>query len=180
MSLALREAYTARAQTFKQQLELERIGESDSMMKMLGEYMQSLKLGQVDIWKYLGIEGFMQRVDAWRKMGGPGDDDLSIFAGLYSFMRSPYYWELPIQDVSSRLWADLTVKHFPIKSGDSHDIQHLCAAIPVAQYIVADKAMVDRCDRLGIGKKWDTKLFSTRMLDDLCDEINSLQPLPTT
>ena len=50
MSLALREAYTARAQTFKQQLELERIGESDSMMKMLGEYMQSLKLGQVDIW----------------------------------------------------------------------------------------------------------------------------------
>jgi hypothetical protein len=50
VSLALREAYTARAQTFKQQLELERIGESDSMMKMLGEYMQSLKLGQVDIW----------------------------------------------------------------------------------------------------------------------------------
>jgi hypothetical protein len=46
--------------------------------------------------------------------------------------------------------------------------------IPVAQYVAADKAMVDRCEQLGIGKKWKTKLYSTRRLDDLSDELAAL------
>jgi hypothetical protein len=36
----LRQGYTALNQTFEQQLQLERIGESDSMMKMMAEYMR--------------------------------------------------------------------------------------------------------------------------------------------
>jgi hypothetical protein len=68
----------------------------------------------------------------------------------------------------------LIVKHFPIKSGDSYDTQYLAMTIPVAQYVAADKAMVDRCERLGIGKKWKTKLYSTRRLDDLSDELAAL------
>lgn len=170
----LRQGYTAEDQTFEKQLALERIGESDSMIKMVGEYMQLAQLGQVDFWKYMGTVGFMERMDSWKKMGGPTDGFASDLAALYSFMRSPYYWELPIQDISSRLSADLLVKHFPIKPGDSLDISHLSAAIPVAHYVVADKAMVDRCERLGIGKKWNTKLFTNRTLDDLCDEIERL------
>jgi hypothetical protein len=70
--------------------------------------------------------------------------------------------------------ADLMVKYFPIKRGDSYDIQHLASANPVAQYVVADKAMVDRCERLGIGNKRKTKLYSTRKLDDLSDELAAL------
>ncbi len=167
----LRQAYTAKEQTFEQQLGLERIGESDAMIRMMGEYMHIVRAGGVDFWKYMGVEGFIRQIDAWRATGGPGADDPTALAGLYSFMRSPYHWELPIQDVSCRLSADLIVKHFPIKSGDNYDIQHLATAIPVAHYVVADKAMVDRCERLGIGKKWNTRLFSTRTLDDLCDEI---------
>jgi hypothetical protein len=66
------------------------------------------------------------------------------------------------------------VKDSRIKSGDGQDIQHLATAIPVAHFVVADKAMVDRCERLRIGKKWNTKLFSNRTLDDLSEEVSCL------
>jgi hypothetical protein len=170
----LRQAYTAKNQTFEQQLNLERIGESDSMMKMLGEYMELMHRGQFEFWKYMSVVGFVERMDAWKRMGGPSDDSAADIAALYSYMRSPYYWELPIQDISCRLSADLLVKHFKIKSGDGLDISHLATAIPVAHFVVADKAMVDRCERLGIGKKWNTKLFSNRTLNDLSEEIACL------
>jgi hypothetical protein len=144
------------------------------MMKMMGEYMKLLRLRQVGFWDYMNVDGYANHLSMWTRFRGPGGDLISDLGALYSFMRSPYYWELPIQDVSCRISTDLIVKHFPIKSGDSYDTQHLATAIPVAQYVVADKAMVDRCERLGIGKKWNTRLYSTRRLDDLCDELAEL------
>jgi hypothetical protein len=167
----LRQGYTAIHQTFEKQLQLERIGESDSMMKMMGEYMRLTRLGQVTFWDHMNVDGILTHLSMWSTFGGPGGDLPSDLAALYSFMRSPYFWELPIQDVACRLSADLIVKNSPVKSGDHADVQHLAAAVPVAQFVVADKAMVDRCERLGIGTKWKTKLYSTRTLDDLSDEI---------
>jgi hypothetical protein len=168
----LRQAYTAKDQTFEQQLALERVGESDSMCAMIADFMRSHREKTADLWKYMGVDGFFNHMNLYRTFAGPGAGSFqSEIAALYSFMRSPYYWELPIQDVSCRLSADLIVKHFPIRSGDSYDTQHLAMAIPIAQYVVADKAMVDRCERLGIGKKWKTMLYSTRTLEDLSDEI---------
>jgi hypothetical protein len=103
-------------------------------------------------------------------MGGPGPG----LAALYSFMRSPYYWELPLQDVGCRLLADLLVGPVEVKSGDVRDVEHLATSIPVAHYVVADKAMVRRCERLGIGARWNTKLFSSRTVNDLSDELEKL------
>ena len=108
----------------------------------------------------------------WTRFRGPGGTDFRPRRPLL-FIRSPYYWELPIQDVSVRISADPIVK-CPDKERRRFDTQHLATAIPVAQYVVADKAMVDRCERLGIGKKWNTRLYSTRRLDDLCDELAAL------
>lgn len=170
----LRQAYTAQVQTFEQQLALERFGQSDSMMAMVDEYMKLRREGKVTFWKQMGVDGFFLHMEAWRRFGGPSGDLETDVAALYSFMRSPYYWELPLLDISCRLSADLVVKHFPIRTGDSADIQHLSMAIPVAHYVVADKAMVDRCERHGIGEKWNTKLFATRTLDVLSDEIENL------
>jgi len=170
----LRQQYTAQKQTFEQQLELERIGESDSMMIMVDDYIKKGKAGMLDMWTVFGIEGFMLRVAEWQRLGGPGGDFISSLSGVYSFMRSPYYWELPIQDVGCRLSADLCVKQSPVKIGDSKDVDHLATSIPVAQYVVADNAMVDCCRRLKLGEKWNTRIYSTRTLDDLSDEILSL------
>ena len=79
-----------------------------------------------------------------------------------------------MSDISCRLCADLLVRHHEVRSGDQRDVEHLATAIPVAHYVVADKAMVDRCQRLGIDKKWNTKLFSTRTLEDLSVELEEV------
>ncbi len=164
---ALRQKYRGKKQKFEQQLALERIGESDVMLGMMGDFMKNAATGKDDFWGFMGVQGYLTYQTLWRQMGGPGME----LAGVYSFMRSPYYWELPIEDISCRLCADLLVRHSQVKAGDSRDIHHLATSIPVAHYVVADKAMVDRCERLGIGPKWNTKLFSTRTLDDLCQEL---------
>ncbi len=166
----LRQTYVNKKQTFDRQLALERVGESDTMIAMIGDFEKNTAAGKVDFWGYMGVLGFYQREALWRQMGGTGPG----IPALYSFMRSPYYWELPIVDVACRLGTDLMIKHFRVKSGDHHDVQHLATAIPVAHFVVADKAMVDRCERLGIGAKWGTKLFSTRTIDQLCRELEAL------
>jgi hypothetical protein len=154
---------------FEEQLALERVAESTLMFKMLKEFMKNVARGKPDDWEFWGIQGYLMYKQIWETMGGPGN----AFDGVYCFMRSPYFWELPIEDISSRLFADLLVHHSKVKVGDQRDIHHLATAIPVAHYIVADNAMVDRCRRLGIDSKWNAKLFSTRTLDDLCSELES-------
>jgi hypothetical protein len=166
----LRKKCRAKKQTFEQQLALERIGDSDAMLGMVRDYIKDVGAGKHDFWGYMGVLGFFSYQSLWDRMGGPGP----ALAALYSFMRSPYYWELPSEDIACRLSADLVVGHTEVKSGDSRDIYNLATSIPVAQYVVADKAMVDRCERLGIGSKWNTKLFSSRTLDKLCEEVESL------
>jgi len=166
----IRQKQLGKKRTFEQQLSIERIAESNVMLNMLSDFTKKVASGESDLWGFMGVEGYLKYLELWRQMGGPG----MKFGGVYCFMRSPYFWELPIKDISSRMFADLLVSHSNVKMGDQRDIHHLATAIPVAHYVVADKAMVDRCHRLGIGSKWNTKLFSTRTLNDLCDELERL------
>jgi hypothetical protein len=53
------------------------------------------------------------------RLGGPTDGFHGDLGALYSFIRSPYYWELPIADISCRLSSDLMVNHFAVKSAAS-------------------------------------------------------------
>jgi hypothetical protein len=112
----LRQGYTAIDQTFEKQLELERIGESDAMMRMMSEYVRLTRLKKVGFWDHMSVDGYLSHLLMWTKFGGAGGDLISDLSALYSFMRSPYYWELPIQDVACYLSADLIVKHFPVRS----------------------------------------------------------------
>lgn len=160
--------------TFERQLELERRAEATGMLQMYDDYLCKLASGTVDTWTRLGVVGFEQAVKEYEAVGGPGEDFKARITGVYAFMNSPYYWQLPIEDVACRLSAEIMVQHHQIGLGDNRDIQHLSTAIPFAHYVVTDNAMVDRCRRLKLGEKWDTKIYATRALDDLSDEIASL------
>lgn len=140
------------------------------MIKMLSDFTRNAERKTADFWGFWGIQGYLLYLDWWRRMGGPGN----WLHGIYAFMRSPYFWLLPIEDISSRLFADVLVSDSPVKRGDPRDIHHLATAIPVAHFVVTDNAMVDRCRRLEIDSKWNTKLFSTRTLDTLCEQIATL------
>jgi hypothetical protein len=167
---SLRKEQRRQKKSFDEQLGLERIGESDVMIEMVDDFHRKASVGQADFWSYMGMWGYSSYHYLWLAMKGPGP----AIGAIYSFMRSPYYWELPTQDISCRLFADLLVRECEVKIGDSRDVSHLSTAIPVAHFVVTDKAMVDRCERLGIDRKWKTKLYKTKTLDRLCDELESL------
>ena len=119
---------------------------------------------------------YLIHMTLWKKLNGPeSGKPLDALAGVVSFMNSPYFWELPSEDVRNRLFADLITGGQTVKSGDSSDIGHLALAIPVAHYVVTDKAMEDRCGRRGLGAKWETKILSSKGLSELCDEIEALK-----
>jgi hypothetical protein len=165
-----RQEQRGKKRTFEQQLAIEQSAESNVMVNMLADFDKNAITGNIDFLGYMSVQGYVRYQGIWREMGGPGME----LGGFYSFMRSPYYWELPIEDISSWLFADLLIGHSKVKVGDQRDIHHLATAVPVAHYVVADNAMVDRCRRLGIDTKWNTNLFSTRTLDGLCNELESL------
>lgn len=167
---ALRQRFRGKRKKFEEQFELERVGESDVMMGMMQDFTKGIAAGKYEFWSFMNVEGYLKYQGLWREMAGPGPE----LAGIYSFMRSPYCWELPIVDIACRLSADLMTGHASVNSGDSQDIYHLATAIPIAHYVVADKAMVQRCKRRGIDAKWNTKMFSARNLDDLCQELEGL------
>ena len=54
------------------------------------------------------------------------------------------------------------------------DIQHMATVIPAAQYVLVDRAMADRCERLKLPEKYQTKVYSSRTLDDLIAELEAL------
>jgi hypothetical protein len=138
------------------------------MIGMICDYNRRVGNGNADMWDHLGVEGFLVWMRSW---GGEFEEAVSA---LYSFMRSNYYGELPIVDVACRLSADLVVNPPPVKSGDGMDIQHMATVIPLAQYVVVDRAMADRCERLKLPEKYRTKVYSSRTIDELIAELEVL------
>jgi hypothetical protein len=149
-------------------LKLEKVGEAQSMISMISTYNRRAGNGSADMWDRLGVEGF----HAWmRNWGGTSEEAISA---LYFFMHSQYYGELPIVDVACRLSADLVINPPTVKSGDPMDIQHMANVIPAAHFIIADRAMVERCERLGLAEKYHAKIYSSRTVDALIAELESL------
>jgi hypothetical protein len=166
----MRQENTAAGDSFRQHLERERVGESDSMLQMLATFYEKVSNGAADIWDVMGVQGYFALHRYWELIGGPGPGETALFP----YMRSAYYYELPPIDIASRLYADLMANKQPIKSGDNQDVQHLAYAIPVAHFVVTDKGMADRCRRLDIGRKWSTRIFSSSTLDELLEELAAL------
>ena len=165
----LRERKVREGGTFKEQLRLERAAEGELMMRAYRERERSSDFGSKILLK--DAERWVREYFA---LGGPGSNFESGLMGIYSFMTSPYFWKLPLEDIACQLSAEIAVNRTKVGHGDYLDIQHLSMAIPVARYVLADNSMVDRCRRLGLGESWNTKIFATKSIDDLCDEIAAL------
>jgi hypothetical protein len=166
----MRQENQAEGRQYEEQLARERIGEAHTMLEMLGKFYSKASVNEADMWDVLGVQGFFALHQYWRELGGPGGGDIA----LYSYMNSPYYYELPVIDVGARLYADLMVNGQRIKSGDNQDVQHLAFAIPIAHYVVTDSAMADRCRRRKVGERWGTKIYSSATLEALFEELGKL------
>lgn len=62
----------------------------------------------------------------------------------------------------------------PSQSGDSADIAHLSVVLPIATFIVTDKAMERRVKALGIDKECGAEVFSLNSSEELFSRLREL------
>jgi hypothetical protein len=92
---------------------------------------------------------------------------------LVAFSKNPVFVTIPVVSISSRLWSRVLTK-FPtrkIKAGDATDIEVLATYLPYMDVIGTDAFMATELSALGIGKEYNTRVFSakTKSLQEFCN-----------
>lgn len=167
----LRQEFVAKKRTYNEQLQEEQRGYADAMVQRVQEFEENIKSGAIDLWGFMGVQGFLFYKVYWRELGGePAGLD-----GLHDFFCSSYFNNLPIARIHAQLGADLLTGNQPILSGDMMDVELLSVALPVAHYVLADWKMCERIKRLGIDKDWNTEVYSMSGIDALFERLERLR-----
>jgi Ni,Fe-hydrogenase I large subunit len=98
----------------------------------------------------------------------------SGLSGYLEFLRSNDFKQLPHIEIASYMTADLfTSKRKSIEVGDPTDISNISTLLPYCDYILTDRDQMNRIRRLGIDKKYSTKIYSLSTINDLFSELES-------
>jgi hypothetical protein len=139
-------------------------------MQMIRRFETNRIQGHPNFWDLSSVEDYFLYRAYWDKLGGkpPG------FEGVHKFLCSPHFNELPLPFTGCRLGADLLTGPAEIVPSDSMDVDFLSVALPIAHYVLADKQMEKRIKRLGLDKRWNTKVYSMSSIDGLFAELEKL------
>ena len=107
----------------------------------------------------------------WREIGGDPPD----WEGVFAFFRSPYFTELPLSYIESRLTAELLTGNEPIAPGDSMDVQLLAVALPIAHFVLADRRMEQRIKKLRLDVNCATAVYSMSTIEGLFAQLENLR-----
>jgi hypothetical protein len=162
----LRQKLTAKGQPFEAQFKLESRA-LGTVFKMRHDYLSNRGIGKAHVPAFMGIWGFYEYITRWQNLGRD-------YRSLYDFLISEYITSLPIFEISAKLNSDLVTGKQAIMPGDSGDVDLLSTALPLVQFVVTDKKMENRIKRLGIDRKWGTKVFSMSTMDGLFNELEAL------
>lgn len=127
-------------------------------------------MGHVKVWELLAVQGYEAYFNKWRGLTHRWGD----WNGLYEFLTSFCFFDIPAVKISSQLYADLVTGNQPIEPGDSMDVKHLSVAIPVANFVLTDRKMANRVVALGIDKEWGTKVYCESTIECLFSELEKL------
>jgi hypothetical protein len=157
----LQDECRAERRTFEQQLERERRGFLDGQLAQLDRVVRELASPNPDYSLLAAGVPLYRYVQDWCALGGEPRDFGSFFA-------SDHYTALPCAQIPQQLFASLLVdRQRDIESGDSMDINHMTAALPVATWVVTDRFMASHLERLGLPQRWGATSHSIRSLPSL-------------
>jgi hypothetical protein len=159
----LRKKQVAAGITYEAQLEEERHGYARGAWAL---FDKALSPGR-DFWDTLGITAFTVPLHNWRDLGGP-------LRQLGPFLVSRYLNAMPMHKIETHLMAKLVTSNEVIQSGDSNDVGHLALVLPIANFVVTDKAMERRVRALGFDKEWGAQVFSLSSSDALFAALAAL------
>lgn len=159
----LRKKQVAAGVTYDAQLEEERRGYAQAAAALFHKATSP----DPTFWDALGITALTTPFRNWKELGG----DIRQFP---PFMISRYLHALPIHRIQAQLFAKLVTSNDRIKSGDSNDIGHLALVLPVASFVVTDKAMERLVKILRLDSEWGARVFSLSSSDDLFAALEAL------
>ena len=167
----LRKQFVAEKRTYEKQLELEILGHWDGLVELLRRWEEGMRSGLYDFWGLMGATGALLYRSVWSDLGGQPKG----WEGVDRFFRSPYFAELPVPFIGSRLGAELLTGNEPIASGDPMDVNLLSVALPIARYVVMDRRMEMRIKKLGLDANFGVQVYSMSSIDGLFTQLESLK-----
>jgi hypothetical protein len=103
------------------------------------------------------------------------EEQKSGLSGYLDFLKSNDYKQLPYVDINARMVTDLfTSKRKSLEIGDPTDISNLSTLLPYCDYVLTDRDQMNRIKRLGLDKKYDTKVFALSNINDLFSDLEKI------
>lgn len=84
---------------------------------------------------------------------------------VVDFYESSYFTNLPMNYISSMLFAEKLCGNEDIKRSDQTDIENISAFLPYVNYMVIDKSMADKVKKHKLDEKYSTHLIRLKELD---------------
>lgn len=159
----IRKKLVAEGVTYEAQVEEERRGH----VKAVAELFRKAHSAEPSFWDSLGVTALTVPLRNWTDLGGP-------IGQFGAFLASRYLHSMPLPRIETRLMAKLVTSNEVIQSGDSNDVRHLALVLPVANFVVTDKAMERRVKELGFDGEWGAEVFSLSSSDALFARLGAL------
>jgi hypothetical protein len=159
----LRKKLVAEGVTFDAQVEEERKG----YVRAAAALFEKALSPEPSFWDSLGVTALTVPLRSWTDLGGP-------IGQFGPFLASRYLHSMPLPRIETRLMASLVTSNEVIQTGDSNDVDHLALVLPVASFIVTDKAMERRVRELGFDKEWGAEVYSLSSSDALFAKLTTL------
>lgn len=158
--LKIREQYVGNATkiNFQKQRELEKCGSA----KLAQDIIFKLKNGDL-------TEGHPLYYELIKKPGlylqSHMPNIVNFEPAVVDFYKSSYFTDLPINDISSTLFAEKLCGNESLKQSDQADIDNIAAFLPYVNYMVIDSSMADKVNKHKLDKKYSTNLIRLKELD---------------
>jgi hypothetical protein len=159
----IRKQLVAEGVTFDAQVEEERRGYAGAVAALFEKALSP----DPSFWDSLGITALTVPFRNWMHLGG----SMPQFG---PFLVSRYLHSMPLPRIETRLMAKLLTSNEVIQPGDSNDVSHLALVLPVATFVVTDKAMERRVSELGFDREWGAGVYSLSSSDALFAKLAAL------
>jgi hypothetical protein len=157
--------------TYKQQLQEEYTAKVQAGTAALENWIHKTKKGITPSEDdFFQLQIISLPLTEWKHYNGQPEG----FEGLYRFLLSEEYKNMPYVDISSKLWAKVVTGGSEIQSGDSMDIDQLSAVLPYCNYVITDRKMKNRLIDLGLDRKYNTQVCYIGDFAYIMDELSKL------
>lgn len=152
---------------FSKQYNLEKSGGE----RLARDVIQKMKDDDAKNKPYLLYYELIQKPGDYLKIIKPDIEDAE--SAIVDFYGSDYYKNLPINDISSVLFAEKLCGNEDLKLSDQADIDNISAFLPYVNYMLIDKSMIDKVEKYKLHKKYDVQIIRLKQLERIIKDIES-------